>query len=91
MIRQLRETIPDMAQHLPDVICSADMTAEDVRLPNHFLGIKVIQESERRFHALVMSRYKALWMVDSVMKFQDVFVDSVECTFSAREFSTLFY
>ena len=89
VIRQLREAIPDMAQHLPDVMCSADMTAEQVRLPSHFLGIKVIQESERRFHALVMSRYKALWMVDSVEEFQDVFVDCVECAFFARDFPTI--
>ena len=86
MIRQLREAIPDMAQHLPNLMCSADMTAEEVRLPRHLLGINVIQDLERRFHALVMSRYKVLWMVDSVEEFQDVFVDCVECTFFVREF-----
>src|SRR6266576_5551100 len=86
VIRQLREAIPDMAQHLPNLMCSADMTAEEVRLPRHLLGINVIQDLERRFHALVMSRYKVLWMVDSVEEFQDVFVDCVECTFFVREF-----
>ncbi|KAF8347999.1 hypothetical protein F5887DRAFT_1281048 [Amanita rubescens] len=83
VIHQLREAIPDMAQHLPNVLCSADMTAEQVRLPSHSLGIKVIQDLERCFHALVMSRYKALWMVDSVEEFQNVFVDCVECHYTA--------
>ncbi|KAF8347979.1 hypothetical protein F5887DRAFT_1157560 [Amanita rubescens] len=54
VIGQLREAIPDMAQHLPDVMCSADMTAEE-----------------------------ALWMVDSVEEFQNVFVDCVECHYAA--------
>jgi hypothetical protein len=89
VIRQLREAIPEMAQHIPDVMCSADMTAEQVRLPKHFLGIKVLQDSERRFHALVMSRYKALWMVDNVEEFQDVFVDCVECTSFVYEIPTM--
>ncbi|KAF8347992.1 hypothetical protein F5887DRAFT_1157572 [Amanita rubescens] len=83
VIHQLREAIPDMAQHLPNVLCSADMTAEQVRLPSHSLGIKVIQDLERCFHALVMSRYKALWTVDSVEEFQNVFVDCVECHYAA--------
>src|SRR6266550_44010 len=42
VIRQLREAIPNMTQHLPNVMCSADMSAEEVRLPSHSLGIKVI-------------------------------------------------
>jgi hypothetical protein len=84
--RKLREAIPEMAQHLPDVICSSDMTAEQLRLPRHLLGIDVGEDLERRLHAIVMSRYKALWMVETVEEFQDVFVDCVECAF----FSVIF-
>ncbi len=89
MICQLREAIPDMTQHLPDVMCSADMTAEQVRLPRHLLGIDVVPNLERCFHAFVMSRYKALWMVDSVEEFQNVFVDCVECTFLVHNLRTI--
>ena len=81
VIRKLREAIPEMAQHLPDVMCSSDMTAEQLRLPRHLLGINVAEDLERRLHAIVMSRYKALWEVSSVEEFQDVFVDCVECAF----------
>ncbi len=89
VICQLREAIPDMTQHLPDVMCSADMTAEQVRLPRHLLGIDVVPNLERCFHAFVMSRYKALWMVDSVEEFQNVFVDCVECTFLVHNLRTI--
>ena len=64
-----------------DVICSSDMTAEQLRLPRHLLGINVAEDLERRLHAIVMSRYKALWNVDSVEEFQDVFTDCVECKY----------
>ncbi|KAF8646670.1 hypothetical protein AX14_009055 [Amanita brunnescens Koide BX004] len=84
VIRKLCEAIPEMAQHLPDVTCSSDMTAEHLRLPRHLLGINVAEDLERRLHAIVMSRYKALWMVETVEEFKDVFVDCVECaSFSA--------
>ena len=81
VIRKLREAMPEIAQHLPDVICSSDMTVEQLRLPRHLLGINVAEDLERRLHAIVMSRYKALWNVDSVEEFQDVFVDCVECKY----------
>ena len=81
VIHKLREAIPEMAQHLPDVMCSSDMTAEQLRLPRHLLGIDVTEDLERRLHSIVMSRYKALWKVETVEEFQDVFVDCVECTF----------
>ena len=81
VIHRLREAIPEMAQHLPDVICSSDMTADQLRLPRHLLGIDVAEDLERRLHAIVMSRYKALWKVETVEEFQDVFVDCVECAF----------
>ncbi|KAF8701409.1 hypothetical protein AX14_000444 [Amanita brunnescens Koide BX004] len=83
VIRKLREAMPEIAQHLPDVICSSDMTVEQLRLPRHLLGINVAEDLERRLHAIVMSRYKALWNVDSVEEFQDVFVDCVECHYAA--------
>jgi hypothetical protein len=59
--------------------CSSDMTAEQLRLPRHLLGINVAEDLERRLHAIVMSRCEALWKVNTVEEFQDVFVDCVEC------------
>lgn len=74
VIRKLREAIPEMAQHLPDVTCSSDMTAEQLRFPRHLLGINVAEDLEKRRHAIVMSRCEALWKVNTVEEFQDVFV-----------------
>jgi hypothetical protein len=79
VIRKLREAIPEMAQHLPDVMCSSNISASDLDLPRCLLGIKVAGDLERCFHAFVMSRYKALWEVETVKEFQDAFVGCIEC------------
>ena len=81
LIRKLREVIPEMAKHLPDVSSFCDMGAEDLDLPRHSLDISVIEGYERQLHMMAMKRYKALWDVNSVEEFQEVFVDYVECTF----------
>ena len=79
VIGKLRKAISEMARHLPDVASFLDMTADQLHLPRHLLNITVTEDLDRRLHVMAMKRYKALWDVDSVEEFQEVFVDCVEC------------
>ena len=84
LIRKLREAIPEMAKHLLDVSSFCDMGASHLNLPRQFLDINVIEAYEQHLHMIAMKHYKALWDVNSVKEFKEVFVDCVECTlFSA--------
>ncbi|KAF8621816.1 hypothetical protein AX15_007488 [Amanita polypyramis BW_CC] len=80
LIRKLHQAIPEMAQHLPDITSFSDIDPEQLRLPRNCLNINVIEDFERNLHVVAMKRYKALWDVDSVEEFKNVFVDCVECT-----------
>ncbi|KAG5638576.1 hypothetical protein H0H81_011796 [Sphagnurus paluster] len=80
-IQTLVEIIPQWKDHLPEVIASATLTAEELELPRvELLKLCSIERFEDRWlHMLLMKLYGKLWEVGSVEAFQDVFVDCVEC------------
>ncbi|KAG5651797.1 hypothetical protein H0H81_007383, partial [Sphagnurus paluster] len=80
-ISTLVEKIPEWKDHLPEVIASATLTAEELELPRvELLKVCSIERFEDRWlHMLLMKLYGKLWTVGSVEAFQDVFVDCVEC------------
>ncbi|KAG5637219.1 hypothetical protein H0H81_005382, partial [Sphagnurus paluster] len=84
-IQTLVEKIPEWKDHLPEVIASATLTAEELELPRvELLKLCSIERFEDRWlHMLLMKLYGKLWEVGSVEAFQDVFVDCVECHYHA--------
>ncbi|KAG5649132.1 hypothetical protein H0H81_006039, partial [Sphagnurus paluster] len=79
-IHTIVEKIPEWKDHLPEVVASATLSAEELELPRvELLKLCSVERFEDRWlHMILMKLYGKLWEVGSVEAFQDVFVNCVE-------------
>jgi len=80
VINQIRDDVPEIADHLPAISFSASFTREALNLPSFRLKSYAGPDSEERLlHLFAMRRYEKLWQINSIEEFQEVFLDCVEC------------
>ncbi|KAK7439851.1 hypothetical protein VKT23_017423 [Stygiomarasmius scandens] len=87
LLSQLLERCPELQPHLPDLVFTAEYNSEEeLKLPRfamrsskEWTDDKALQFEHRNLVALVTRRYQHLWDVKTIVDFQAVFIDFVEC------------
>ncbi|KIK04992.1 hypothetical protein K443DRAFT_4177 [Laccaria amethystina LaAM-08-1] len=85
-ISELRQAIPDWADHLPDIKFYTSYQPEDLDLPWTRLDVKKPPNNTiqpRYLHAMAAKQYKCLWEAGDINKFKQAFLDCVECHYHA--------
>jgi hypothetical protein len=81
-ISELRQAIPNWADHLPDIKFYTSYQPEDLDLPWTRLDVKkppINTIQPRYLHAMAAKQYKCLWEAGNIDNFKQAFLDCVEC------------